>query len=91
MVPPKSPDLQSAFKILGNGPICEKLDQVRANANSVGKEHVDNIDKAICVLTLDVGYDADMVWELMGQAYREIIAESQLHLDGDARKKLRGW
>jgi len=87
MVPPKSPDLVSAYTLLGGGKICDRLDQVRANANVTGKEHVTRIDTAIMFLTLDMGYDAEMVWEIMGDAYHEITAESDLHMAGLKRKK----
>jgi hypothetical protein len=86
-IPRKSPDLLSAYKWLGNGAICQQLDQVRGRAKLVGQEHVDRIDAAITFLTLDMGYDAEEVSELMQQAFKEIIQEADVHRKGLKRKK----
>ena len=64
-VPSRSPDLRSAYKVLNDDALCERLDQIRAHMQRSGDVFVQRMDTAICVLALDFGYDAEEVREVL--------------------------
>ena len=78
-IPPRSPDLLSAYAFFADDAVCEKLDQVRATMAKVGKVYVDRIDTAICFLALDMGYPAEDITEMLADTIDELLSEAKMH------------
>jgi len=78
-IPPKSPDLLSAYAFFADPALCDKLDQVRATMAQGGKKYVDGLDTAICFLALDMGYPGDDVAEMLEITIDELLVEARNH------------